>query len=140
VFLYGEDALVEEFVALNIEGCSRGFGECVTIGVLKGDTLVAGLVYHNWQPEAGVMELSVASTTPTWLTRPVLKEMFGFPFERCDCQLVICRTSEAQTRLHRLLKALGFTKYRIPRLRGRDAAELVWTLTDDIWNASKFAR
>ena len=139
--LYGETNLVACFVAQNIEGCERGFGNCQAIGFLDGQgRLVAGMVYHNWNPEAEVIEMSGASLTPRWLTRPVLHLMFGYPFHDLHCQLVVMRVAETDKRLHRQLYACGFKSHKIPRLRGRDKAEIIFTLTDDDWFSSKFMR
>lgn len=133
-FLYGHTQAVSAFVSRIVWGAPRGFGACQTIGVLdaKG-RLVGGMVYHNWHPEAQVIEMSGASTTPKWLTRAVLHEIFAYPFERLGCQLAVMRVSERDTRLHRTLTRLGFDAHPIPRLRGRDEGEIVFTLTDDEW-------
>ena len=109
-----------------------------TMGVLDGTELVACMLFNNWQPEAGVIEIHGAGATPRWLTKPVLKEMFDYPFRQLGCQNVIMRVSERNTRLLRMLTAYGFENVTIPRLRGRDEGERIFWLTDDAWNANKF--
>lgn len=122
-------------------GChGRGFGECATMGVFDGDALVGVVVFHNWQPEAGVIEISAASTTPRWLRRHVLDRIFTWVFIDRECQMVVARVSEVNKPLHRLFTAYGFKSYLIERLRGRDEDERIFTLTDDDWHASKFKR
>lgn len=117
----------------------RGFDEPYTsMAVLDGDRLIAGIVYNNWYPEAGVIEFHGASTTPRWLTRPVLRAMFSYPFDQIGCQLVLTRSSERNDRLHRQLHSLGFESTLIPRLRGRDEGERVCWLTDDAWRSNGF--
>ena len=116
-----------------------------TMGVFDGETLIGVMLYNNYQPEEGVIEIHGAATTPRWLTRPVLREMFAFPFERLGCQLVVMRVSERNKTwngrgLPRLLKAYGFNAYPIPRLRGRDEGEIIYTLTDDDWRSNGFQR
>jgi len=138
--LYGHDGIVADFVAKSVPGLERGFGACKTIGVLDNGNLIAGLVYHNWNPESGVIEISGSALNPRWLTREVLREMFDYPFKRCGCQMVVMRVSEHNKRLHRQLKAYGFKSYEIPRLRGRKESEIIFTLTDDDWQAGKFMR
>ncbi|MFE0015980.1 N-acetyltransferase [Mesorhizobium sp. NPDC059054] len=133
------------WVARHIPGCARGFGNCRAMGVLNGDRLVAGMVYHDWAPEHGVIEISGAATTPCWLTRPVLWQMFAYPFLGIACQMVVMRVSERNEQwngrgLPRLLKAYGFDKHTIPRLYGRHENGLVFTLTDDAWRANRFHR
>lgn len=126
------------WAAAHIPNCRRGFGRCVPAGVMDGDRLLGVVIYHNWDPEAGVIEMSGATTDSRWLARPVLRRMFEYPFLECHCQLVVMRVSENNKRLHRILAAYGFQAYRLPRLRGREEDEIVFLLTDDAWRTNKF--
>ncbi|WP_454917428.1 N-acetyltransferase [Xanthobacter sediminis] len=110
----------------------------VTMGVFNRDELIAVILFNDWSPEAGVIEFHGAGTSPRWLARPVLREMFAYPFERLGCQMVVTRNSIRNTRLHRQLARYGFQRFLIPRLRGRDEDEIVWTLTDEAWRANGF--
>nr|DAF83398.1 MAG TPA: hypothetical protein [Caudoviricetes sp.]DAK00527.1 MAG TPA: hypothetical protein [Caudoviricetes sp.] len=140
---WGHDRTVAAWVARQIPGCARGFGNCRALGVADGAKLVAGVVYHNWEPEHGVIELSGAATTPRWLTRPVLWTMFSYPFAGIGCQMAVMRVSARNQQwngrgLPRLLKAYGFENHTIPRLYGRDEDGQIFTLTDDAWRANGF--
>lgn len=126
---------IADFVAGHIDGCERGFADFTTMGVTEGDMLIAGVVYHNYVPEAGVIELSSASISKRWLTRPVLKAMFGYPLDEIGCQMVVLRVSERNTGMIAIARRFGFDNYRIPRLRGREEAEIIFTLTDNDWRA-----
>ena len=138
--LHGHDAEVAGFVAALIPNCARGFANYRATGILDDDgKLIAGVVYHNWEPEAGVIEMSSASVSAHWLTRKVLREIFGYPF-RIGCQMIVFRVSERNTGLHRQFDALGLRRHVIPRLYGRDEAGIVFTLTDDDWSAGRFMR
>lgn len=117
---------------------ARGFGPCMTLAVSEDGKLAAVVVYHNYQPEAGVVELTTNSTTPRWLTRSVLHEMFALAYQGLECQLVVIRVSPSNTRMQRMLKAYGFQCYTIPRLRGRYEDELVFTLTDNCFWTNSF--
>jgi len=110
------------------------------MGTFDGELLVAVHVFNNFYPETGVIEMHGAAITPRWMTRPVLKELFTFAYERCGCQNVVMRVSERNTRLHRQLVAYGFKHVTIPRLRGRDEAERIYWLTDDAWRSNGFHR
>lgn len=121
-------------------GLQRGFvPPYVTMGVFNGENLIAVILYNNFQPEAGVVEFHGAGVTPRWLTRPVLREMFAYPFEQLGCQMVVTRNSARNRRLHRMLKSYGFHDFYIPRLRGRDEDEVIWTLTEEDWRANGFS-
>lgn len=126
---------VASFVASGIAGCERGWENFTTLGLIEGDRLVAGVVFHNYAPEAAVIEISAASTSRRWLTRPMLKGMFGYPFDQLGCQMVVLRVSERNAVMIGIAERFGFTAYRIPRLRGREEAEILFTLTDDDWRA-----
>lgn len=119
-------------------GAGRGFGACTTLAVFDAQQLLAVMVYHNYVAKAGVIEIGGAAEHPRWLTREVLREMFAFPFVELGCQMVVMRVSANHDRLARILKAYGFESVRIPRLRGRDEDEIVYTLTDDAWRANGF--
>lgn len=128
----GRDAEVAEFVATRTEA-SRSFGQCVGIAWMDGQQMVAGTVYHNWYPEAGVIELSSAADHPRWLTRKSLQLMFGYPFDQLNCQMVVLRVGERNTRMRDIARRFGFTEYVIPRLHSRDEAECIYTLTAEQW-------
>lgn len=128
----GENARVGRFVADHIPGCERGFDNFTAIGF--GKPLVAGIVYHNWNPEAGVIELSAAATRHDWLSRRNLGLIFGYPFDQLGCQMCVARISEHNARTRRIWRALGAVEHVIPRLRGRDEAEVLSTLTKEAWD------
>lgn len=100
--------------------------------------LVGGVVFHNWNPETGVIEVSAASIDARWATRGVMRAVFEYIFQTAECQLAVARTGEDNKRTRRLWKALGATEYIIPRLRGRTASEAILTLTQEAWENSKF--
>lgn len=138
--IFGHDETVSRFVAGHIEGCERGFGKCKAIGVVHDGQLVAGIVYHNWNPESAVIELSAAGTDRRWLSRPVIKAMFGYPFDQIGCQMVVLRVSERNGVMCGIARRFGFREYRVPRLRGRDEAEIIFTLTEEDWRAHRVNR
>lgn len=128
--------------AANI-GLVRGFRDHSCMGVFEGGKPIAVMVYHDWQPERGVVEISGAATDKRWLNRKTLWAMFSYPFLELGVQMVVMRVSERNVMwngrgLPRLLKAYGFQSVTIPRLRGRDEAEIIYMLTDDDWRANGF--
>lgn len=111
-----------------------------SMGVFDGDELVAGTLYHNWHPDNGIIELSSASKTRRWLTKPVIRAMFHLPFEILGCQMCVLRVSERNKAMVRIAKSFGFSEVFIPRLRGRDEGEFIFTYTDDQWRLSPYNR
>lgn len=131
--------MIERFVSERINDDGDGFGNCAALGVVKDGRLAAGVVYHNWRPSAGVIEMSAASEDRRWLRRPVLRAMFAYPFEEVGCQMVVARHRESALHLRRMWSAIGADEIIIPRLRGRDEGEAVALLTAETWQQGKFA-
>lgn len=139
--LHGHSEAVAAFVARLIPGCERGFGACQAVGFLDDSgALVAGVVYHNWQPEAGVIELSAASIHRKWLTRERLKEVFGYPFDGLQCRIAVARIGEHNATARRIWRSLGADEFVIPKLRSPTEAEVIYTLSAETWRASKLSR
>ena len=137
-----QKALLSKWVAKFIwpNGGHSGFGNCQAMAIIEGNDLIAGCIFYNWDPECGVIEISAASTDKRWMSRPILKEMFEFVFLGCHCQAVVMRISDENKPMHRIAKAYGFEQYVIPRLRGRNANENVFVLTDDAWKTNRWNR
>lgn len=130
--------VIGNFVANRIWGDGRGFDNFTSLGVVSHETLIAGVIYHNWSPEYGTIEISGAADSARWLTRPVLYQMYEYPFEQLGCRMVIQRNSEHNERINSILRRLGFQEYRIEQVRGPNEAELVFTLTKDQWKANGY--
>lgn len=114
---------------------------------IAGDTILAvtigrqieGLVaFHNYDPAAGTMEISAAAETPRWLNRRVLKEIFGYIFDQCDCQAAVMRCDPDDRTMSRIATAYGFQRYDIPRLRGRNKSEAIYILSEEDWRSNGF--
>lgn len=110
------------------------------MGVLHGGEMVAGVVFHNWCPEHGVIELSAAATSKRWVTRPVIKAVMGYAFDEAECQMIVSQMDMSNDAPRALWRGLGATEYVIPRLRGKDADGVLATFTDDAWRSSRFNR
>jgi RimJ/RimL family protein N-acetyltransferase len=106
------------------------------MAVYEDNHLLAVMVYHNWDPKAGVIEISGAAESPRWLTRQTLHSLYSYPFDALGCQLVVQRNAASNKRVNRILKKLGFHPVTVPRLRGVNEDEIIWTLTVEDWRAS----
>lgn len=139
-YVYDHDEIVADFVAALIPACrGRGFGRCKTIGVVEGGLLIAGLVYHNYDPDAGTIEISGAALPGHyWMTRETLKRMYQYPFLGCRCQMVINRVPADDERQLRQLAAYNYMFIRVPRALGRDKDGVLCLLTREDWEANKF--
>jgi RimJ/RimL family protein N-acetyltransferase len=112
-----------------------------TMGVQDDSGRLLGVVvFHNWDYDHGVIEISAASESPRWLTRTVLREIFQVCFDQKGCQLVCARMAPDAVNVRDIFRRYGFEEQRLPRLRGRNKDEILCTLTDDKWRDSKWAR
>ena len=139
-YVYGHDEVISQFVAQMIPSVrGRGFGNCKAIGIVEGGMLIAGLVYHNYDPGAGVIEISGAALPGQfWLTRETIRHMYQYPFLVCGCQMVVQRTPAEDERLLYMLLRYDYTLHKIPRLFGHDKDGVICCLTREAWEANSF--
>ena len=129
---------VARFVSKEIYGNYNSFEKYCTMGVFRDGNIIAGTVYHNYHEKEGVIELSSASIDKKWLTRQVIRAMLWLPFNRLGCQLAVLRVGESNKTMIGIARKFGFNETFIPRLRGRNEGEYIFTLSDDDWKESKY--
>ena len=127
--------LVQRFVELGLWEGRRGFGECQAIGFADGRGLAAGVVFHNYDPDANVIELSAYSARRDWLTRGRLIDLFSYPFDQLGCRIAVARISEHNKRALRIWRSLGASQHPLPDLRSDGEAEVVCLLKRDTFKA-----
>jgi RimJ/RimL family protein N-acetyltransferase len=140
-YVFDRTDIVAPFVASLIPECrERGFGACSTIGVLDHDGyLIGGLVYRNWCPEVGTIEMSGAAIPGTnWLSRRTIQIMYDYPFYQVGCQMLIKTTMADNAPVLRIAAAVGFAFHPIKRLGGRGRDGVVATLTVEDWEQSRY--
>jgi len=131
---------LEEFLAARIWGKPTDLPKGAAMAVAKGDTIIAAVLFNNYQPEAGTVEITAASDSALWLSRAMLWEMFSYAFGQLKCQSVILRADPANERLRRVATGYGFTRHELPNLRGKGKPEAIYILTDDAWRGNGFHR
>jgi RimJ/RimL family protein N-acetyltransferase len=115
-----------------VEGYGAGFAT-------PEEGLVAGIVYHNFDPDTGTIELTAYSSRRDWLNRDRLKWIFSYPFDQLGVRVCVARISEHNTRTLRIWRAFGAELTPIPDLRAEGEAEVIAVLRRDTWKNSKFA-
>ena len=141
-FVFGYDAEVAHFVAQLMPESTRDFPPSAkAIGIVEedGGELIAGVVYHNWEPEAAIIEISGAALPGrNWISRETLRTSFGYPFFQLGIQMIVQRTRAEDTRLLRQLAALGYYFIPVPRMFGRGKDGVLCCLTFEDWIGNKF--
>lgn len=142
-YVYGHDKLIADFVAdLIPELHGRSLAHASkAMGVVSADgKLVAGVVWHNWDPFGLTMEMSGSSIDPRWLTAETLKRMYQYPYLQLGCQMTYMRVAESNERLLRQLAAFNYSFIRLPRMLGRDKDMVLCLLTFEAWADNKICR
>jgi len=143
-YVYDHPEIVVPFVTNLIPDChGRGISKAAAaIGVLDAHgRLIAGLVYHTYNPEAGVIEICGAALPGQyWMTRETLRQMYGYPFLQLRCQMVVNVVAAEDERQLYMMSRFGYSFSRVPRLFGRDRDAVVGTLTIEDWLTNKFNR
>lgn len=98
------------------------FGDRITrghyagLGVLDEDyTLVAGVIFNQWDPEYSTIQVSVAADTPKWATRNVIREILGYAFSEININKVWCLMASTGLRAQRFNAGIGFTREAVLR-------------------------
>jgi len=144
-YVYGQDDLVADFV-MRMHGREQitieGLKNYKTIGVCdENNELIAGMIYHNFKPVAGTIELSFAAIPRRrWLTPEGMGIMGRYPFIDCGCQMVTTWTQPQYENILRIMAVMNFTFITIPRMFGRDKDGIFCTLTYEDWERNKFCR
>ena len=79
--LYGHSEQVCLWVAERIKDVLYEFDKAQAIGVLDDrGQLMCGVVYHDYRPECGTMQLSIASSNPMWARKETITQLLTYPF------------------------------------------------------------
>ena len=129
---------VKGFIDARIWGGEAKAPDGTICAVADAGAIIAAVIFNNFDPSGGTIELSAAADDPRWMTRPVLFDLFNYAFGQMQCQAVVTRVDPDDRRLGRIFPAYGFTRYDIPRLRGRNKGEAIFLLTEEDWRANGF--
>src|SRR5262245_3401366 len=110
----------------------------MTIGVLDRATLIGGVIYNNWHPQYGTVEMTAAATSPRWLSRDTLWKIYEYPFLTLKCQLVTAHTPTDNIALLDQLERLGYEGVELPRMFGRDRGCMACWLTAERWMSQRY--
>ena len=116
--VWDEDAAVAAWVAARIPwvGEAAAFGPCRAIGVARADgTAAAGVVFSSYHPKFASIEIAAASETPRWLTRALVRQIMGYPFDQLGCLRVTAVTPRRAMPARRFLESFGFKREGLAR-------------------------
>lgn len=106
--LYGETPLVSQWVAGHLPNVDS-FGQCEAIGVLSREgALIAGVVYHDYQPTCRNIQLSIASISPMWARRENIVGLLAYPFRQLGVFMAWTATPIENRKALKLTGHIGF--------------------------------
>ncbi len=86
---------------------AAGFGAAQAIAVLRGNAIAAVAVFHDWQPEFGTLQCSLASVTPRWATPAAVRALLRYAFVTAGANKLWTATPHDAVRVLRFLAGIG---------------------------------
>lgn len=123
MILTGWDAAVARWVGdrLGIED----FGQYTALGIVRGDDLIAGVVYNQFRKQERSIEASIAAVNPRWASRTTLRVIFAYPFQQLHCIRITAITSAKNQPARAFLCRLGFVQEGVMRRAFRNEEDAV---------------
>lgn len=102
------DNIISSWVAERIPVVAGGdFGKCEALGVMT-DKLIAGVVYHDYQPAYRTIQMSMASISPMWARKDIIRALLAYPFRQLDCFKVYVAVELQNTHALKTNRHIGF--------------------------------
>lgn len=121
---------IGEFVSNITWGNTNGmFPGFTSLGVLKDGRLIGGVIYHDYKPGAGTIEISAGAVNPKWLSGPTLYLMHSTAFDLYKCRMIGTGNAGGNKRLHRQLRRLGYKEHVLDDYWAENEDCHFWTLT-----------
>lgn len=99
-------------------------GPHFTIGFVRNNRLIGGLIYHDYRPGCDVW-WTLYTTDKRWCTRKALKFMFGLAFDYFRCRRVSMITDADNYPCLNLAQKLGFKAEGVLRKYREDGKDAV---------------
>lgn len=84
------------------------------LGVARGLELVGGVIYSDYRPCKGGGQIQMWCAGHNWLSRRVLREVFGYPLNErprgLGCHRINALVARGNKPVRRMCNALGFTE------------------------------
>jgi RimJ/RimL family protein N-acetyltransferase len=87
---------------------AQEFGPCRALAVAHNGALAAGVVYHDYRPQHGDVQMTIAASNPRWAGRETIAYLLQYPFVELDCRRISLTVRADNARSQRLVTGLGF--------------------------------
>jgi RimJ/RimL family protein N-acetyltransferase len=86
------------------------FGPCEGIAVMRDEYMVAGVIFHDYQPSCESIQLSMAAVSPIWARRKIIAGLLMYPFNQLGVYRVWTGTPISNTMALRVNEHIGFRR------------------------------
>lgn len=112
--LYGFDDHIAAWTAERILHVGeKGFGLCAAIGVATNSRIIAGVVYHDYQPDFGSIQISMAADSPIWARKEIIGALLAYPFVQLGCWSVFTLTPASNEKALKVNAHIGIERKTI---------------------------
>ncbi|WP_226552978.1 GNAT family N-acetyltransferase [Celeribacter naphthalenivorans] len=129
-----ESAMICGFVARELGNSGWDSAKCAAMAVIRDGKLSGGVVFHDWNPDAQVICMSAAGGRG-WLSLDAIYQMHRYCFDDAGAQLSVLQVSEHNSLMRRTAEKFGYSGVTVPRLRGRNEDEVIYTLPEEVWRS-----
>lgn len=148
--VYGQDRDVAHWVCERVPHLAERIahfpygevlGPATAIGVVSEDgRMLAGVIYHSFDPFVRSIEISCASDGPRWGNREVFRSLLRYPFGQLQCQRCTAVTPRKATSTRRFLEGLGFKREGSARRGFGSDNAIIYGLLVEEWEAHPLNR
>lgn len=107
--LYGHSDEVANWVGDRVPHAPK-FEKYQAIGVVSFGKLVAGVVYHDYQPDFRTIQLSMAADSPVWARKEIIRDLLAYPFVQLGCFKVWTMTPIDNVKALKVNEHIGIVK------------------------------
>jgi RimJ/RimL family protein N-acetyltransferase len=116
-------------------------GEYEAIGVFDESEIVAGFIFHEWNPTYKTISMSLAANSPKWGSRRNIEGILRYPFIELGVQRITVTINENNHASIRLAEGVGFKREAvIERGAGIYGNIIVLRLFVEEWQSGKYNR
>lgn len=135
-----EAALVAPWVAMRVPHVDR-FGPCQAAVVERNGETAAVVLFHDWNPSAQTMQLSMAADTPRWATRPVVAALFHYAFVTGGANKLWTAVPHDARRVIRFNEGIGLRREAVLRHQfGHKQHAVIFSMLANEWRKSHWAK
>lgn len=114
---------LKEWITAHLNAPAGTFNNSICIGIAEGggtpsDRMIGAVAYHNGKEFHNgrlICEASIATTSPKWATRGVLRAVFGYPFLNLGVVCLRTTCDRKRKKIRKFNERLGFKYEGIAR-------------------------